>query len=83
MKKVVILFATVVLFAGLTFGQTPQTQDKSKTTTTKTTETPAVKKDAKGCEKTCTQKEKEKSSCCPKKSTGCNKDLKPATPEKK
>ena len=29
MKKVVLLFSAVVLFAGLTFAQTPQTQDKA------------------------------------------------------
>jgi len=85
MKKVVILVSSVILFAGLTFGQTPQTQDKTKPAATKT-ETAAPKKDAKaGCEKTCTHKEK--SGCCAKKSaTECkhdNKDNKATTPEKK
>ncbi len=87
MKKIVILFSTVILFAGMTFGQTPQAQDKSKPATK--SEAPAAKKDAKdcekkdakGCEKSCTKKEK--SGCCAKKGTEGKKDLKPTTPEKK
>ena len=94
MKKIAILVSTVLLFAGMTFGQTPQTQDKSKPATTK--EAPAVKKDAKGCEtkdakgceKTCTHKGKscthdKKAGCCAKKGAEGNKDVKPTTPEKK
>lgn len=77
MKKVVLLVSTVILFAGLTFGQTQQTQEKAKPTTTKT-EAPA-KKDAKGCEKTCTHKEK--SGCCAKKGAEGTKETK--APEKK
>ena len=83
MKKVAILVSTVLLFAGMTFGQTPQTQEKLKPTAVKS-ETPAVKKDAKGCEKTCTHKGKAKSGCCAKKTTECKKDAKTTTtPEKK
>jgi hypothetical protein len=82
MKKVVILVSTVLLFAGMTFGQAQQSQDKAKPATTKT-ETPA-KKDGKDCEKTCTHKGKEKSGCCAHKSTECKKDAKTTTtPEKK
>lgn len=84
MKKVVILVSTVLLFAGLTFGQTT-TQDKAKPAATKS-EAPAKKdakcdskKDAKGCEKTCTHKEK---SCCAKKGDG-KTEVKSTTPEKK
>ena len=88
MKKVVILVSSVLLFAGMTFGQAQQAQDKSKPATK--SETPAVKKDAKdcekkdakGCEKSCTKKDK--GSCCPsKKGAEGKKDLKPTTPEKK
>jgi len=87
MKKVVILVSTVLLFAGMTFGQTPQTQDKSKPAPTKT-EAPAAKKDGKSCEKTCTHKgkdctDKEKAGCCAKKGAEGKKDVKPTTPEKK
>lgn len=30
MKKIALLFSATILFASLTFAQTPQTQDKSK-----------------------------------------------------
>jgi hypothetical protein len=89
MKKVAIFVSTILLFAGMTFGQTPQTQDKSKPAAAKT-EAP-VKKDAKGCEKTCTHKGKScshdaKAGCCAKKGADSKKDVKtttPTTPEKK
>jgi hypothetical protein len=59
MKKVVVLISTVILFAGLTFGQT-QTQDKSKSAPAKT----ETKKDSKAkCDpKSC--KDAGKSGCC-------------------
>jgi hypothetical protein len=79
MKKVVILVSTVLLFAGLTFGQTPQSKDQTKPAATKT-EAPA-KKDSKDCEKHCTHKEK--SGCCAKKGTEDKKDTKTTTPPKK
>jgi hypothetical protein len=87
MKKVVLLFSAVILFAGLTFGQTPQTKDKSAPAPSKT-EAPAAKKDAAGCEKTCTHKAKscgheQKSGCCAKKATDSKQETKTATPEKK
>ncbi|MCX6245599.1 MAG: hypothetical protein NTU98_12970 [Bacteroidetes bacterium] len=74
MKKVALLVSTFILFAGLTFAQTPQTQDKAKAEPAKTEST---KKDTKDCSKTCTHKEK---SCCDKKGAE-KKDAK--TPEKK
>ena len=88
MKKAVFLFAAVVFFAGMTFAQNPQVQDKSKTETTKT-ETSTTKKDDKGCEKTCTHhkgkscSDKEKAGGCHKKSSECKKDATTTTPEKK
>jgi hypothetical protein len=74
MKKVAVLVSAFMLIAGLTFAQTPQSQDKAKTTPAKTETT---KKDSKDCSKTCTHKEK---SCCEKKGAE-SKDTK--TPEKK
>jgi len=76
MKKVVVLVSTFVLFAGLTFAQTPQKQDKEKAAPAKTEST--MKKDGKDCSKTCTHKEK--AGCCAKKGAE-QKDAK--TPEKK
>ena len=76
MKKVALLVSTFILFAGLTFAQTPQTQDKAKTEPAKTETT--TKKDGKDCSKTCTTKEK--SGCCAKKGAE-TKDTK--APEKK
>ena len=79
MKKVVLLVSAVVLFAGLTFGQTPQTQDKSA----KTPEKKECSKDMKaGCDsktKASCSEAKKGSSCCAKEGK------KPATtaPEKK
>jgi hypothetical protein len=70
MKKTILLFSAIVLFAGLTFGQTPQTQDKATTTTTKAqTTTAAPAKDAKaGCDKKdmekCSKSKDAKSGCC-------------------
>ncbi len=78
MKKTILIVSTFLFFVSFSFGQTPQTQDKTKTATK--TETKAdVKKDTKaGCEKTCTMK---KSSCCDKKGTDMKKEEK--APEKK
>jgi hypothetical protein len=82
MKKVVLLFSAVVLFAGLTFGQTPQTQDKAAK--------PADKKECSKDEKSgCDKKTKAACSEAKKGSSCCAKDAKkpaPATtttPEKK
>lgn len=80
MKKVVLLFSAVVLFAGLTFGQTPQTQDKVSK--------PAEKKECTKEEKAgCDHKTKAACSDAKKSSSCCAKDAKKATdtkaPEKK
>ena len=70
MKKTILLFSAIVLFAGLTFGQTPQAKDKSATTTTKAqTTTAAPAKDTKaGCDKKdmekCSKSKDAKSGCC-------------------
>lgn len=62
MKKAIVLVSTIILFAGLTFAQTPQTQDKSKPVA-KTENT--QKKDSKtGCDKSCKQMGMGKSGCC-------------------
>jgi hypothetical protein len=81
MKKIVLLFSAVVLIAGLTFAQTPQTQDKVAKPAEKTEK---VSKDTKsGCD------EKTKAACSDaKKSSSCcshSKTAAPATktPEKK
>jgi len=80
MKKVVLLFSAVVLIAGLTFAQTPQTQDKAAKPAEKTEK---VSKDTKsGCdEKTkaaCGDAKKGSSCCASKKSAPAT-----TTPEKK
>lgn len=81
MKKVVMLFSAVVLFAGLTFGQTPQAQDKAA----KPAEKKECTKDPKaGCDKKTKEAcghSKDAKSCCAK---DAKKDT-PATktPEKK
>lgn len=63
MKKVALLFSAVVLFAGLTFGQTPQTQDKAAKPAEKTEKAAKDSKD--GCDT------KTKSSCGEAKKAGC------------
>lgn len=78
MKKAVLLFSAVVLFAGLTFAQTPQTQEKAAAK-------PADKKEAVKDDKGCDTKTK---ASCPegKKASGCcahGKKPATATPEKK
>ncbi len=73
MKKVVLLFSAVVLIAGLTFAQTPQTKDQ----TAKPAEKKECTKDQKaGCDKktkACCSEAKKSSSCC-------SKDAKKPTP---
>ena len=72
MKKVVLLFSAVVLFAGLTFGQTPQAQK---------TEKPADKKEcSKETKAGCDSKTKASCSEGKKGSSCCAKDAKKATP---
>jgi len=82
MKKTIILVSTVLLFAGLTFAQTPQTQDKTKTVTK--TETVAPAKDSKaGCDKKDMEKcahSKEAKGCCAK---DAKKSTETKAPEKK
>lgn len=57
MKKALVLVTTIILFASLTFAQTPQTQEKTKPVAK------TEKKDSKmGCEKSC--KQMGKSGCC-------------------
>jgi len=82
MKKIALLFSTIVLFAGLTFGQTPQTQDKTAKPAAKT-ECPSKaakagcdKKDMKNCAHS-----KDAKGCCAKDA----KKTEPSTakPEKK
>ena len=80
MKKVVLLFSAVVLFAGLTFAQTPKTQDK--------TVKPADKKECTKEEKAgCDHKTKEACSHSKDAKGCCAKDAKKGTdtkaPEKK
>ncbi len=62
MKKAAVIVCAVLFFAGMTLAQTPQTQDKGKSTTPAKVET---KKDSKAsCDpKTCT-KTGMKSGCC-------------------
>ena len=78
MKKVVLLFSAVVLIAGLTFAQTPQSK----------TATPAAKTETKGKDAKAGCDMKDKSACTHSKDAKgcCAKDgKKPAatTPEKK
>jgi len=81
MKKVVLLFSSVILIAGLTFAQTPKTQDKAAKPADKTEK---VSKDSKaGCDektKAACGEAKKGSSCCAhgKKATAAT-----VTPEKK
>lgn len=81
MKKIVLLFSAVVLFAGLTFAQTPQAKDKAAK--------PADKKECAKDEKSgCDSKTKAACSDAKKGSSCCAKDSKKAaapatTPEKK
>jgi hypothetical protein len=87
MKKTILLFSAVVLFAGLTFGQTPQAQDKSKTTTTTKTEAAPAKDSKDGCdEKTkakCASSKDAKSGCCAHGKKAESKDTKDSKPADK
>ena len=81
MKKTIVLVSAILLFAGMTFAQTPQTQDKSKPAPK--TEAAAPAKDSKaGCDK----KDMEKCSHSKDAKGCCSKDGKKTTtttPEKK
>jgi len=81
MKKVVLLFSAVVLLAGLTFAQTPQTPAKAA----KPADKKECTKDEKaGCDhktKSCCSEGKKSSSCCAK--DGKKAAAPAATPEKK
>jgi len=84
MKKTILLFSAIVLFAGMTFGQTPKTQEKATTAPKAQTATPA-KATKSGCDKKdmekCSKSKDAKSGCC------AHGEKKPATetkaPEKK
>ena len=79
MKKVVMLFSAVVLFASLTFAQTPQTQDKAAKPAEKKEN---VKDDKAGCDtktKAACSDAKKSSSCC----SHSKKATTTTTPEKK
>lgn len=82
MKKIALMFSAVVLFAGLTFAQTPQTQDK----TTKPAEKKECTKETKsGCDaksKEACSHSKEGKSCCSKDAKKDGAATK-TTPEKK
>ncbi|MCX6267277.1 MAG: hypothetical protein NTW16_07975 [Bacteroidetes bacterium] len=73
MKKVVLLFSAVVLFAGLTFAQTPQKQDKTAKSADKKE---CAKEPKSGCDA------KTKAACgeAKKGSSCCAKDAKKAAP---
>lgn len=79
MKKVVLLFSAVVLIAGLTFAQTPKTQDKAAKPADKT-ECAHSKEAAKGDKGGCDAKTKAACSDAKKGSSCCPKDGKKATP---
>jgi hypothetical protein len=69
MKKTIILFSAIILSAGLTFGQTPQKQDKATPAPKTQTTTTAPAKDPKaGCDektmKQCAGAKEAKSGCC-------------------
>jgi len=85
MKRLVLLLSSVVLFAGLTFAQTPQTPSKN---TTKAVEKKEATTPQKGAKSGCTPQEMK--NCSHSKDTKgcCAKDAKKtstpaATPEKK
>ncbi len=81
MKKIALIFSSIILLAGLTFAQTPQTQDKSTKPVTKTeckgkeTKAGCDKKDMKNCSHS-----KDTKGCCAK---AVKKDNAAVTPEKK
>ena len=81
MKKIALLFSATILFAGLTFAQTPQTQDKAA----KPAEKKECPKEAKsGCDaktKAACSHSKDAKSCCAKDAKKTGTDTK--APEKK
>lgn len=81
MKKVVLLFSAVVLFAGLTFAQTPQTKDKAAKPSDKKECTHDMKSGCDSKTKAACSEAKKGSSCCSKDG---KKEAKPTTaPDKK
>ena len=70
MKRIFLLVSSVILFAGLTFAQTPQTQDKNTTKPVEKKEVVTPQKDTKsGCTKEQMKKcshSKGTKSCCAK-----------------
>ena len=79
MKKVVLLFSAVVLFAGLTFAQTPQTPEKAAKPADKK-ECSHMKEGSKEAKSGCDAKTKAACGEAKKGSSCCAKDAKKATP---
>ncbi len=80
MKKIALLFSATILFAGLTFAQTPQTQDKAAKPAEKKE---AHKHDKSGCDektKAACSKTKDPKGCCDKSKKAATET---AAPEKK
>jgi len=74
MKKAMLLFSAVVLFAGLTFAQTPQVQDKAPKPADKSKKE-CTHEPKSGCD------QKTKASCLDAKKSGCcAKDAKKPAP---
>jgi len=72
MKKTIILVSAVILFAGFSFAQTPQTQEKAKAPA----KSECSKKNTKGCD------DKKSTKCC-SHSTDSKKAAEEKAPEKK
>ncbi len=81
MKKIVLMFSAVVLFAGLTFAQTPQTQDKTAKPAEKKECTKETKSSCDAKTKAACAHSKEGKSCCAKDAK--KEGAATATPEKK
>jgi len=87
MKKVMVLFSALVLFVGLTFAQTPQTQDKAAKPAEKKECPSKAKKE--GCDektKAACAHSKDAKSCCAKggkKDGAATKATDTKAPEKK
>ena len=81
MKKTIVLVSAILLFAGMTFAQTPQTQDKSKPAPKTEVATPAKETKA-GCDKKDMEKcnHKATKSCC---AHDAKKGTESKAPEKK
>ncbi len=87
MKRIALLVSSVVLFAGLTFAQTPQTQDKNTTKSVEKKEAVTTQKPEKsGCTKQqmkdCPNSKGTKS-CCAKKDVKKDDGATSVKPEKK